>query len=154
MSKYRLPRRLSGKEYSCNVGVLQVKVLAAQWCPTLFDPLNYSPPGSSVPEILQARILEWVAIPFFRGSSWPRDQTQVSCIAGGFFTTWATREALGLIPGSGSSPGKRNDNPLQYSCIGNPMDREAWWAMIHRVVKSWTRLSNWTTTMFLVYLLP
>ena len=44
--------------------------------------------------ILQARILEWVAIPFSRGSSRPRDQTQVSCIAGRFFTDWATREAL------------------------------------------------------------
>ena len=43
--------------------------------------------------ILQARILEWVAFPFFRASSQPRDQTQVSCIAGRFFTSWATREA-------------------------------------------------------------
>ena len=43
--------------------------------------------------ILQARILEWVAFPFSRGSSQPRDQTQVSHIAGGFFTSWATREA-------------------------------------------------------------
>ena len=43
--------------------------------------------------ILQARILEWVAFPFFRGSSQPRDQTQVFCIAGRFFTSWATREA-------------------------------------------------------------
>ena len=43
--------------------------------------------------ILQARILEWVAIPFSRVSSQPRDQTQVSHIAGGFFTSWATREA-------------------------------------------------------------
>ena len=41
----------------------------------------------------QARILEWVAIPFSRGSSQPRDQTQVSHIADGFFTSWATREA-------------------------------------------------------------
>ena len=44
--------------------------------------------------ILQARILEWVAIPFYMGSFQPRDQTQVSHIAGGFFTSWATREAL------------------------------------------------------------
>ena len=43
--------------------------------------------------ILQARILEWVAFPFSRGPSQPRDQTQVSCTAGGFFTSWATREA-------------------------------------------------------------
>ena len=52
----------------------------------------YSPPGSSVHGILQARILEWVAISFSRGSSRPRDQTQVSCIAGSSFNLWATRE--------------------------------------------------------------
>ena len=127
MNKYRLPRWLSGKESSCNVGVLQVKVLVAQSCPTLFHALNCRPPGSSVPETLQARILEWAAIPFSRGSSWPRDQTQVSCIAGRFFTIWATKEALGLIPGLGRSPGERNGNPLQYSCLGNPTDRGAWW---------------------------
>ena len=53
-----------------------------------------SPPGSSVHGILQARILEWVAMPFSRGSSQPRDQTQVSSIAGGFFTIWATQKTL------------------------------------------------------------
>ena len=52
------------------------------------DPTDYT-----VHEILQARILEWVAFPFSRGSSQPRDQTQVSHIAGGFFTSWATTEA-------------------------------------------------------------
>ena len=55
--------------------------------------MDCSPPGSSVHGILQARILEWVAIFFSRESSWPRDQTQVSCIAGRRFTLWATREA-------------------------------------------------------------
>ena len=53
----------------------------------------YSLPGSSVHGILQARILEWVAIPFSRGSSWPRDPTRLSHIAGRFFTIWATRKA-------------------------------------------------------------
>jgi len=52
-----------------------------------------SPGLHTVHEILQAKILEWVAIPFSRGSSQPRDQTQVSHIAGGFFTSWAIREA-------------------------------------------------------------
>ena len=65
-----------------------------QLCLTLCSPLDYSPPGSSVHGILQARMLEWVAMPFSRGSSQPSDQTQVSRIAGGFFTSWATREAL------------------------------------------------------------
>ena len=68
-------------------------VLLAQLCPTLCDPKDCSPPGSSVHEILQARILEWVAIPFPRGSSQLSDHTQVSCFAGRFFTIWATREA-------------------------------------------------------------
>ena len=49
-------------------------------------------PGFSVHGIFQARVLEWAAISFSRGSSWPRDQTQVSCIAGRHFALWATRE--------------------------------------------------------------
>ena len=57
------------------------------------NPMDCSLPGSSVHGILQARILEWVAVPFSRGSSQSRNRTQVSCIAGGFFTNWATREA-------------------------------------------------------------
>ena len=52
-------------------------------------PMDCSPPGSSVHEILQARILEWVDITFSRGSFWPKDQTRVSAIAGRFFTIWA-----------------------------------------------------------------
>ena len=64
------------------------KVKVAQLCPTLCDPMDYTVHG-----ILQARILERVAFPFSRGSSQPRDWTQVSCIASEFFTSWATREA-------------------------------------------------------------
>ena len=64
-----------------------------QSCPTLCDPIDCSSPEASVHGILQARTLEWVAIPFSRESSQPRGQTQISCIAGGFFTIWATREA-------------------------------------------------------------
>ena len=56
--------------------------LVAQSCMTLCDPMDCSPPGSSVHGILHARILEWVAIPSFRGSSGPRDRTQESGIAG------------------------------------------------------------------------
>ena len=52
-----------------------------QSCPTLCDPLDCSLPGSAVHGILQARMLEWVAIPFSRGSSQPRDQTRVSCVS-------------------------------------------------------------------------
>ena len=70
---------------------VKVKVLVAQSCPTLWDPMDCSPPDSSIHGILQARIQEWLAISFSRGSSQPRDWTQVSHIAGGFFTVWATR---------------------------------------------------------------
>ena len=51
---------------------------------------------------------------------------------------------LGSIPGLGRSPGEGNGNPLQYSCLENPMDGGAWWATVHRVAKSWTRLSDFT----------
>ena len=63
-----------------------------QSCPTLCNPMDYSLPGSSVHGILQARVLEWVAISFSRGSSQPRDWTWVSHIVGRRFTVWATRD--------------------------------------------------------------
>ena len=66
--------------------ILKVKV--TQLCRTLSDHMNYTVHG-----ILQARILEWEAVPFFRGSSQPKDWTQASRIASGFFISWATREA-------------------------------------------------------------
>ena len=71
----------------------------AQLCPTLYDPVDYSPPGSTVHGILQAGILEWVAISFSRGSSRPRDRTQVSRIAGRLFNLWATREVKDVLIG-------------------------------------------------------
>ena len=52
----------------------------------------------------------------------------------------------GSIPGSGRSPEEGDGNPLQDSCLENPMDRGAWWAMVHEVTKSWTRLSDFTFT--------
>ena len=138
-----LSMRFSWQEYRSEV---------AQSCPTLCDPMDCSLPGSSVPGILQARILEWVAISFSRGSSRPRDRTQVSRDGGRCFNLWATREAkstcnsgdLSSIPGSGRSPGEGNGNPLQYSCMENPMDGGARWA-----TKSWTWLSDFTFTFWL-----
>ena len=65
----------------------QVKVKVTQSCATLCEPMDYT-----VNEILQARILEWAAVPFCRGSSQPRDWTQVSCTAGGFFTNEPQRK--------------------------------------------------------------
>ena len=55
---------------------------------------------------------------------------------------------LGSIPGLGRSPGEGNGNPLQYSCLENPMDRGAWWATVHGVTQSWTRLNAQHTTLF------
>ena len=54
---------------------------------------------------------------------------------------------MGLIPGLGRSPGEGNGNPLQYSCLEDPMDRGAWWATVHRLAKSWTRLSDFTHSL-------
>ena len=67
----------------------------------------------------------------FPGSS---DGKEYACNAG----DWRS------IPGSGRSPREGNDTPLQYSCLGNPMDRGAWWAIVHGVTKSWTGPSDST----------
>ena len=88
-TRYYLVLRVYYNQYN----LWKWKVLVAQLCVTLWDPMDCNLPGSSVHGILQARILEWVAMPSSRGSSWPRDWTQVCCIAGGVFTVWATREA-------------------------------------------------------------
>ena len=72
----------------------------------------------------------WLNEPFPGGS----DGKESACSAGD----------LDLIPGSGRLPEEENGNPLQYSCLENPMDREAWRATVHSVAKSWTQLSNFT----------
>ena len=92
-----------GPDTNCCLGPC-VRFLALQWgevkwsevaqsCPTLCDPMGCSLPGSSVHGIFQARVLEWAAISFSRGSSQPKDRTQVSRIVGRHFTLWATRKA-------------------------------------------------------------
>ena len=120
----------------------------AQSCPTLSDPMDCSPPGSSVHGIFQARVLEWVAMiiinkiiikTIFLGlncnlvlGSGGSDGKESACNAG----------HQGSIPGSGRSHGEGNGYPLQYSCLENSMDRGAWQATVHRVTKSQTQLSN------------
>ena len=84
--------------------------LVTQLCLTLCDPMDYKLPGFSVHGILQARIREWVAIPSSKGSSLSRDWTQVSCIAGGFFTIWATTEAY-----NGVQCQRMSHSPLTYA---------------------------------------
>ena len=69
------------------------------------------------------------SLEIFRGGS---DSKESACSAGD----------LGSIPGLGRSPAEGNGNPLQYSCLENSMDRGAWWATVHGVAKSWTRLNN------------
>ena len=95
-------------------------------------PWTVAPPGSSVHGILQARILEWVAIPFSGGSSWSRDQTRVSCIAGRFFTVWASRKTW--------KPRDKGDHGTHWflcqgeSCVlrhhegGSPVCERPFWA--------------------------
>ena len=164
------------------------------------DPMGCSSPGSAVHGIYQARILEWAAISFSRGSYWTRIWTPDSyrlvlctnnfswnyenglCFKSEFWFLWLSlgrgcseefrgfgtrlgiwgtppilwgfpyssvgKESacsagdLGSIPGLGRSPGERNGNLFQYSCLENPMDRGAWSAVVHGVAKSWAWLSN------------
>ena len=89
-----LPKAFSDKGYKYS---LKIKVSVTQSCLTLCDPKDCSPPGSSVHGIVQARILEWFAIPFSRGSSWPRDQTWVFYNAGRFLTTEPSLVAI-ILP--------------------------------------------------------
>ena len=80
-----------------HITVYESESEVTQSCLTLHDPMDCSLPGSSAYGIFQARVLEWVAISFSGGSSQPRDQTQVSLIAGRRFTIWATRETSIVI---------------------------------------------------------
>ena len=107
--------------------------------------MNYSLPGSSVHGIFQSRILEWVAMLSSRGFFQPRDQIQISFIAGTFFTTWATRmlkNPPAMLETQVWSPGEGYGSLLQYSCLENSMDRRARWAIVPGLAKSQTWLSG------------
>ena len=111
---------------------LCVCVKLFQSCSTLCDHMDYSQSASSILGIFQARILEWFATPSSRGSSQSRDWTCIS------FISWIGNQVLSspvLVP-----PGEGNGNPLQYSCLENPVDREAWWAAVYRFTQSRTQL--------------
>ena len=111
--------------------------------------MDFSPPGSSVHRILQARILKRVAVSFSSRSSQPRDQIQVIRIAGSLFTNWATREALGIknLPVMQKTKERRvqslgqedplerrkNGNSLLYSCLGKTHGERSLVGYIHRV---------------------
>ena len=92
-------------------------VLVTQACPTLYDPINcVAHQASWSVGILQARLLERVAIPFSRRSSQPKDRTQVSCIEGRFFTLWATREAQNSRVGPSQTINQVIDKYLAQAC--------------------------------------
>ena len=124
-----------------------------QSCPTLCDPVDCNLLGFSIHGILQARILEWIAISFSRGSSWPRDQTPVSCIGGRRFNLWATRGAYSpwnspgqntmgslsllqrIFPTEGSNPGLPH---CRWNHKGSPRILE-WVACPFSSRSSWPR---------------
>ena len=110
-------------------------VRVAQSCPTLCDPVDYKDHG-----ILQARILEWVACPFSGGSSQRRHQTQVSCIADGFFTRWATREALSVL--------KKKESEVAQLCptLCSPMDCSLSGSCVHGIFQA--RILEWVAISF------
>ena len=113
----------------------------AQSCPTLRDPMDCSLPGSSIHGIFQARVLKWGAIAF----SFTRLRlvllTLKSWASVVLADSWISFLRLVSI-----SHGEGNGTPLQYSCLENPMDGGAWWAAVHEVTKSRTRLNDFTFT--------
>ena len=116
-------------------GWSEVKV--AQLCLTLCDPMDYT-----VHRILQARILDLVASPFSRGACQPRDQTQVSCIAGGFFTSWAAREAQEYW--SGWNEVKWSRSVVSGFC--NSMDCSLLRSSVHGIFQA--RVLEWVAISF------
>ena len=131
--------------------------LVTQSCPTLCNRKDCCPPGSSVHGILQARILECIAIPFSRGSSWPRDWTQVSCIAGVYFTSWATREADNN--GYGFRPGRRapvveGAERDQSKGMGRtpPRSHVHSTSPLKTVLILWTQFTKWFLNVITIYI--
>ena len=119
-------------------------------CPQLLNhvwlfvtPTDCSLPGSSFHGILQVRTPEQVAI------SWA---SQVVLVLRNPPANAGDIRDAGSIPGLGGSLGRGHGNPLQYSCLENPMDRGAWWVTVHRVAKSWTLL-KWLSTQACHFLL-
>ena len=145
------PHSSVGKESACNAAAAAAAAAKSlQSWPTLWDPIDGSPPGSPIPGILQARTLEWVARPLFNSwvgkIHWRRDRLPIPVFLG-FPCGWTDKESacnardLGLIPGLGRSPRERKGYLLQYSGLENSMG-----CIVHGVAKSWTWLSDFHFT--------
>ena len=117
-------------------------MLVLQTCLTLWDPVDCSLLGSSVHVISQARTLEWVALSFSRGSSWHRGQTQVSHIAGRFFSC-LSHQGSPILHMVVYICGVGNSNPLQYSCLENSMNRGDWQAAVCGITKRRAGMTEW-----------
>ena len=120
--------------------------VVTQSCPTLCDPMGCSPPGSSATGILQTRIPEWVAVWMLQGECFLNNAFYPNLSPGGAIGQEPTCQCRrhkkhGSIPGSGRSPGEGHGNPLQYSCLENPMERGSWWATVHGVAQSQTEVT-------------
>ena len=117
---FRAPM-LQGCCFPCDSAAKKVEVLVAQSCLTLCGSMDHRLPGFFVHGILYARIMEWVVISFFRVSSWPRDWTQVSCIAGTGKESTCKCGRHGFDPWVRKTSGEENGNPLQLSCLGKTL---------------------------------
>ena len=104
-----------------------------------FNPMDCCPPDSSDHGIVQAKVLEWVGIPFSSGSSRPRDRTQVSCIAGRWFTNWAISEAQFTY---------ESESEVTQSCptLGTPLDCSLPGSSVHGVFQA--RVLEWVAISF------
>ena len=119
------------------------KVKVEQSCLTLCDPRDYTVHG-----ILQAAILEWVAILFSRGSSQPRDRARVSCIAGRFFTSWAKREAHHLFKKYNKFSSLGVGNLLSLNCISIPLPHRI---LCQEKILLWLKIFHWLPIILLCY---
>ena len=104
----------------------------------VFHPVRAHPPNGSWSQMVSRKLVAAGQANAYQspGLPWWLSGKEFTCKAG-------DAGDMGLIPGAGRSPGGGNSNPLQYSCLGNPMDRGAWQATIHAVAKSWTWLNHW-----------